>query len=176
MIKEITSPGKYHYYTLTLEKGTVKLTLKTLNQHSDFRFTERPYLLNRRSTISFRHEILILGIRLGEDKAYIRVLETELKISCTVDTDHTYLTRYAYFALYQFVSSGSFDFDKYYWPDFLSPQIGKSKYHDITIYSLGTDIERKSRYAFFYKPAQQLIYPFETTKNLKWKFLIAYLN
>ncbi|WP_158797513.1 hypothetical protein [Pedobacter sp. L105] len=169
MVKETTSPGKYHYYTLPLEKGTVTLTLKTLNKHSEFRFSERPYLVICRRTISFQNEVLILGIRLGEEKeerVYIRLLQTELRISCSVDTDHTHLSRYAYFALYQFVSFGSFNFDKYYWPDFFSPKTGKSKYLNIIIDRAGTDIKRKSKYAFFYKPGQKLIYPFKHTKAI----------
>lgn len=108
LIEQITKPGKYHYYALPFNKGTVTLTLDTLNKHSEFRFPKHPYLPIRKKTISFQNEILILGIRLGEEKeekVYIQVLQTELRISCTVDTDQTYLSRYAYFALYNFMST-----------------------------------------------------------------------
>lgn len=165
MIKEITSPGEYHYYTLPLEEGTVKLTLDILNKHSEFRFPERPYLMIRKRNISFQNEVLTLGIQLGEEKeerVYIRVLQNELRISCSVDTDHTYLSRYAYFALYNFMyHHGHYDFNKYYWPDFFDPKTGKSKYLTVINDRAGMDIKRKPKYAFFYKPGQKLLYYFK---------------
>lgn len=166
----MTNPEKYHYYTLPLEKGTVRLTLDTLNKHSDFRFPERPYLVIRKRTISFQNEVLILGIRLGEEKeerVYIRVLQEELRVSCSVDTDYTYLSRYAYFALYSFTwSGGGYNFGKYYWPDFFDPKTGKSKYLTVIIDRAGTDIKRKPKYAFFYKPGDKLLYPFRRKKAI----------
>ena len=151
------------WYTLPLENGSRILTLQTLNTHSDFRFSERPYLVIRKRTISFHNEVLTLGIRLGdeeEERVYIRVFEQELHISCSVDTHPAYLSRYAYFALYTFSWPGrGFNFDKYYWPNFFDPITGKSKYLTIIIDRAGTDIIRKAKYPFFYKPGYPLICP-----------------
>ena len=164
MTNQITSPGEHHYYTLPLEAGTVKLTLDTLNKHSEFRFSERFYLVIRLRLISFQNEVLTLGTQLGEEKeerVYIRVLQTELRISCSVDTDDTYLSRYAYFTLYHLMSvRKQYDFNKYYWPDFFDPKTGKSKYLTVINDRAGMDIKRKPKYAFFYKPGQKLIHYF----------------
>ena len=179
-------------YSLPLQKGTRKLTLDTLNNHSEFRFTKRPYLLIRMKSVSFKNEVWTLSIILDHEKeefVYIRVLQIELKISCSVDTDQTYLSRYSYFAMYNLTYvSGYFDFTKYYWPDFFDMKTGRSKYLDIIIDRAGTEIKVKPKYSSFYKPGQKLIFPFkdlntelplkETTQNetinqMNW-FAIGY--
>lgn len=158
------------FYTLPLEQGGFVLTLNILNKHSDFSYSKHVRLSIKKRIISFRNEVLVLGIRLGEEKeeqVYIRVLQTGLIVSCSTDTSSDYLSRYAYFALYSFLRTDPFyDFGKFYWPDFFSPKTGKSKYLTITTDGGEIDIKRKPQYAFFYKPGDKLIFPFKDKKEV----------
>ncbi|WP_457270341.1 hypothetical protein [Pedobacter sp. UYEF25] len=111
--------------------------------------------------ISFVNEILTYSIKIGkeEDEAivHIRITETELLITCNVDTDEDYLSRYAYLLLDDllFYRDG-FDFDYYYWPNFFDSNTGKSKYLDVIHDRSGLTINRKKKYAYFYKPGIRL--------------------
>ena len=166
------------FYTLPLEKGTSLLTLQTLNSHSAFRFPKRPYLLIRTRKISFTNEILTIGIKLGksprEEQVYIQIQQTELKVSCSTDTDKEFISRYAYFALYQFTAvSGEYNFEKYYWPGFFNAKTGKSKYLDIINDRASMEISIKPKYSFFYKPGQALTFPFQDKITLRPSFNVT---
>lgn len=58
-----------------------------------------------------------------EEQVYIKVQETELQISCSTDTDEHFISRCAYFALYQLIGvNGEYDFEKFYWPGFFDAE------------------------------------------------------
>jgi len=95
-------PQGIDFFHLPLEKGTVILSQETLNNHSAFRRTKRPFLNIKQRKVSFHQEILTIGITLGEEKeemVYLQVKPTELLVGCSVDTSEHYLSRYAYYVL-----------------------------------------------------------------------------
>lgn len=163
MNKPTSSTTNKLFFRLPLESGSVKLTLKTLNRHSDFRRPEKPYLRIDIRKIYFRNEVLTIGVKLNgefEERVFIRVKEKELLISCTVDTDETYLSRYAYFGLIEMMWVKDFyNFEEFYWPDFFDRKTGKSKYLDIVNDRSGMDILLKPKYVNFYKPGHKLVSP-----------------
>lgn len=154
------SKPAHSFFRLPLEKGTRILRLSSLNAHSAFRRLQKPYLPVTIRMMSFRREVLTIGVRIAdecEERVLIRVRETELWINCTVDTDEHYLSRYAYFALHELLYlRKSYDFDKYYWPGFFDPKTGKSKYLNIINDRKGLDVYLKPKYPAFYKPGYPL--------------------
>lgn len=149
------------FFKLPFEKDSRILLKKTVDARSEIRRPERPYLLVSKKKISFTNEILTYSIKIGieEDEAivHIRITETELLITCNVDTDENYLSRYAYLLLDDLLFyRDSFDFDYYYWPDFFDSKTGKSKFLDVVHDRSGLTIDRKKKYAYFYKPGIRL--------------------
>lgn len=151
------------FFRLPLEPHTVKLTLKTLNIYSEFRRPKKPYLRINVRKIYFRNEVLTIGVKLDdeiEERLFIRVTEKELLVSCTVDTDETYLSRYAYFGLLEMMSIYDYyNFEQFYWPGFFDGNTGNSKYLNIINDRKGMDVALKAKYPYFYKPGHYLIIP-----------------
>lgn len=156
-------------FKLPLENGSWKLTLDTLNRHSGFRKPRRSYFAVKIRHISFQNEILLLGISLAneaEEKVYIQVRSDHLLVGCSVDTDESYLSRYAYHTLEELMYINEYyDFERFYWPGFFNAKTGRSKYLQIINDRSGMDIRLKSSYPSFYKPGQKLIYPIVTAKS-----------
>lgn len=166
MNKELKHPlSLLSFFRIPFEKGSLKLTIESLNKHSDFRRTERPYFCVSIRKIAYQNEILVIGVTLqdeAEEKVYLQVKATELRISCSVDTHENHLSRYAYFALNQLIYVyDHYDFEKYYWPDFFNQQTGKSKYLNVINDRSGLDVFLKPKYTTFYKPGQRLIFPIQ---------------
>lgn len=164
MLSPIRKPtAELQFYTLPLEPGTLKLSIDTLNSNSAFRFPKRAYIQILLRKMSFKNEILTLSVKLdkeAEERVYIKVKQTAVHVYCSVDTHRAYLSRYAYFALYQLISVyKEYDFSPYYWPDFFDPATGRSKYLNIINDRAGMDITVKPEYPAFYKPGQTLFYP-----------------
>lgn len=148
------------FFRVPLEQGTFCLLEKTLNAYSKFR---RPsyYLRVETTILQFKDEILTLSVKLPDEPkrlVYLKVTQHELLVSCDFDTDQTYLSRYAYFALLdQMGYHGKAYFDKYYWPDFFDSKKGNSKFLKIFNDRKGFDIYLKSKYPTFYKPGYNLL-------------------
>ncbi|EOZ96476.1 hypothetical protein A33Q_2246 [Indibacter alkaliphilus LW1] len=160
MKKKIQTIDEKKFFKLPLEKGTFCLSKEILNAHSKFgKLID--YFQVETTELSFRNEILTLSVKLpGEPKklVYLKVTEKELLVSCSFDTDFSYLSRYVYIALREFMGiSGKAYFDKYYWPDFFDPKTGRSKYLQIINDRRGFDIKLKSKYPSFYKPGYPLL-------------------
>jgi len=155
-------------FNLPLEKGSWKLTLETLNKHSQFRRPDRPFLLVKIRKIAFQNEILVIGVSIAgeeEEKIYLQVQANNLLVGCSVDTDESYLSRYAYYALTELMFIDNYyDFEPFYWPGFFNAKTGKSKYLEIINDRCGLDINLKPKYSPFYKPGEELVYP---TKKIK---------
>lgn len=160
MINEKLKHSTFSYFRIPLETGSRILTLQRLNAHSIFRRPRRPYLSVNVRLLSFRREVLTIGVGIAdemEERVLIRVRETELWVSCTVDTDEHYLSRYAYFGLEELMwFREQYDFEKYYWPGFFDKRSGKTKYLTIINDRKGLDILLKPRYSAFYKPGHSL--------------------
>ncbi len=148
-----------NFFRLPLKDATRALTIDTLNRHSDFRRPKKPYLRIKQRKISFHNELLTIGVTLDdedEERIYIKVTTSELLVSCSVDTTNGYLSRYAYFALYDMMSIyDEVDFEDYYWPGFFDEK-GQSKYLRINFYKGSLTIQPKLRYKGIYKPGQLL--------------------
>lgn len=160
-------PKGLDFFRLPLEKGTVILSLETLNRYSEFRRPKKPFLHIKQRKISFQSEILTIGIILNEEKeemVYLRVKPTELLVGCSVDTSEKYLSRYAYYTLLDLMNyDGECDFKEFYWPDFFHPKTGKSKYLHIFNDRWGMNVVLKEQYSYFYKPEERLFSPFKDT-------------
>ncbi|WP_148042795.1 hypothetical protein [Pedobacter jejuensis] len=148
-----------NFFRLPLRSGTRILTTETLDRYSDFRRPKRPYLRIRCMKLSFHNELLTIGVTLDseeEEKIYIKVTASELLVSCSVDTTNNFLSRYAYFALYDMMSIyDENDFEDYYWPGFFDGN-GESRYLMIRMYRGSLVVFPKVRYNGFYKPEQAL--------------------
>ena len=148
-------------FRLPFLTGTFKLPYETLNSHSAFRVTKGLSISIRK--ISFQNEWLTIGIKLDEEKeekVYLKSTLKELLIGCSVDTDESYLSRYAYFALHKLMYINDYcNFERYYWPDFFTSSKGGSRYLIIINDRNGLDITFKPNYSFFLKPGQELKMP-----------------
>lgn len=168
-MKKLTQiPNEESFYRLPFEKGTFTLTEETLNKHSTHRKPEYSFQIQVRN-LNFRNEILTIGVKLekeAEQKVYIKVRPGELLVSCSFDTDFSYLSRYAYFGLFSLIGyRSSLCFKEFYWPDFFDPQNGRSKFLKIYNDRRGMDIEIKSNYPHFYRPGDQLMEWFDEVKT-----------
>lgn len=109
--------------------------------------------------ISFLNNILTFSVTIeseNEEMVYLKVTETHLLVSCSVDTDKTYLSRYAYFLLDKYLNFyPAKDMDNFYWPDFFDAT-GKSKFLKTENKGNTFEIKLRTRYQFFYKPGQPL--------------------
>lgn len=160
MVKDISPEiADGNFFRLPFKSGTRILTMETLNKYSDFRRPKRPYLRINRRKLSFHNELLTIGVTLNneeEERIYIRVTASELLVSCSVDTTDSYLSRYAYFALYDMMSIyEETDFEDYYWSGFFDEN-GESRYLRIKMYRGGLVVSPKVRYKELYKPEQVL--------------------
>jgi len=148
------------YYSLPFTPGTRKLTLQTLNSHSAFRKPVRGYMRIYIKQLEFAYEMLTLAVKIeqeAEEKVYFKVTDSELLVSCSVDTDESYLSRYAYFAIHKLMDPHhEFDFEEFYWPGFFDHKTGGSKFLAIKQISGEAIFYLKTRYHGIYKPGQQL--------------------
>jgi hypothetical protein len=160
MKKEALMREEKEFFKLPFEKGTFDLTEVTLNSNSAFRKPTYFFPVHLRK-IGFQHEVLSLGVKLegeAEQRVYLKVKKDELWVSCSFDTDQTYLSRYAYFGLLKLMDfNGSVNFKKFYWPGFFDPETGKSKYLQILNDRMGMDVNLKNKYPSFYKPGDSLL-------------------
>lgn len=149
-----------NFFKLPFEPGTRILTENTLNKYSEIRIPKRRYLPIEIRMISFSNNLLTIGIKLDkepEEQVYIKVTASELLVSCSVDTNESYLSRYAYFTLYRLaLYSDKYDFEDYYWPDFFDQQTGESKYLVVHKSKDKIFVSSKVRYKGLYKPGTPL--------------------
>lgn len=153
MNNSIIEIPEHRFFRLPFEHGTQQLTRSTLDSHSEFRKPRRTYLYVGTRMISFLNNILTFSVTIeNEEMVYLKVTETHLLVSCSVDTDSTYLSRYAYFLLDKYLNFyPAKDMDNFYWPDFFDAT-GKSKFLKIENKGNTFEIKLRTRYQFFYKP------------------------
>jgi len=78
-------------------------------------------------------------------------------VSCSIDTNESYLSRCAYFTLYRLaLYSDKYDFEHYYWPDFFDQHTGESKYLVVHKSKDKIFVSSKVRYKGLYKPGTPL--------------------
>jgi hypothetical protein len=172
MTKASQTPDLKNFYRLPFEDGTFKLTEQTLNLHSEFR---KPHFFYRTiiRNVHFRNEILTLGVKPGDEPemlVFLKVTQHELLVSCNVDTDPTYLSRYAYLGLLSLMDyRSSVSLRKFFWPGFFALRTGKSKFLEIYNDRQGLDIFVKPRFPHFYRPGDELIDWYKGSKNQELK-------
>lgn len=144
------------FYELPFEVGTRILTRATLDANSDIRKPKQRFFSIEINKVEFFNEVLTYTIRIEDEpqeKVYLKVTEKALMISCSVDTDYSYLSRYSYFLLdklmYYYISK---DFTDYYWPDFFNPDTGKSSFLRVTSNSKTVSVNLTSKYDYFFRP------------------------
>jgi hypothetical protein len=117
------------FFRLPLKTGTFDLDLETLDRYCNFRIPKKPYLNIQIRKIDYINEVWIFGVKLNkeeEEKVYIKVTATALLVSCSVDTDESYLSRYVYCLLYRLLfPNDEYNFEDYYWPDLVDERLQK---------------------------------------------------
>ncbi|MBE5320940.1 hypothetical protein IM793_17375 [Pedobacter sp. MR2016-19] len=160
MTKPITIAGKplSRFYQLPFEKGSRVLKLAVLDQiaiglHSTFSVGKKPEPLAITS-LSFDQGLLTVNVKLGgeEAKVYIAVEYDCLLVSCSVDTDETYLGRYAYLTLRAMMRSGYCDFKEYYWPECFALGNKRSRYVDVVKKPGSFTITLKKKFSGLFRP------------------------
>jgi len=152
----ITITGKplSQFYELPFENGSRVLRLATLDMHSAFRTEKKPNLLARKM-LSFSRGLLTVNVKLGNEppeRVYIMVAHNNLLVSCSVDTDKTYLGRYAYHTLRAMMFEGCCDFKPYYWPECFAPNAEQPKYVTVVKKPNGPEIKLKKKFIGLFRP------------------------
>ena len=168
--KSITIAGKplSQFYQLPFEKGSRVLRLAVLDQiasdpiviglHSTFSVGKKPDLPVIQS-LSFDQGLLTVHVKLEKEEAirvYIGVEYDCLLVSCSVDTDETYLGRYAYLTLRAMMRSGYCYFQEYYWPACFALGNKRSKYVDVVKKPGGFKINLKKKFSGLFRPGDDL--------------------
>nr|WP_121270925.1 hypothetical protein [Pedobacter schmidteae] len=159
MIKENTpsflSPP---FCRLPFKAGTFKVETVTLNQYTDFRIPKKPYLDIAIKKMAFEHEFWTLAVTIDHimEQVYIKVTPTELLISCSVGTNESFLSRYAYCTVYRLmeahIRSGFYD---YYWPDLGGGELQK-KFLKLLPSKTGLEVLSRDHLQGLFKPGQFL--------------------
>lgn len=159
--KSITIAGKplSQFYKLPFEKGSRVLSLAVLEQiangwHSTFSVGKKPDLPVIQS-LSFDQGLVTVQVKLDGEEAvrvYIGVEYDHLLVSCSVDTDETYLGRYAYLTLRAMMRSGYCDFQEYYWPACFALGNKRSRYVDVAKKPGGFAIILKKKFSGLFRP------------------------
>lgn len=152
----ITITGKplSQFYKLPFEKGSKVLRLEVLELHSTFKVRKNPNLIGKKS-LSFKQGLLTFSVKLeneAPERVYIKVAYDHLLVSCSVDTDETYMGRYAYHTLRAMLWTGCLDFNGYYWPECFGVNTERSKYVDIIKKPNGPEIRLKKKFIGLFRP------------------------
>ncbi|WP_293785897.1 hypothetical protein [uncultured Pedobacter sp.] len=157
--KSITIADKplSRFYKLPLEKGSRVLRLAVLESHCTLSAGKRPEPLGITS-LSFEQGLLTVTVKLGgeEAKVYISVEYDCLLVSCSVDTDESYLGRYAYLTLSAMMRSGYCDFQPYYWPACFALGNKRSRFVDVVKKPDGITITLKQKFRGLFRPGDDL--------------------
>ncbi|MEH3114867.1 hypothetical protein [Pedobacter terrae] len=169
MTKPFTIAGKpiSRFYQLPLEKGSRVLRLAVLDGiasdpiviglHSTFSVGKKPEPLAIQS-LSFDQGLLTVTVKLGGEQAkvYIAVEYDCLLVSCSIDTDETYLGRYAYLTLRAMMRGGYCDFQPYYWPACFALGNKRSSYVDVAKKPGGIAITLKKKFSGLFRTGDDL--------------------
>lgn len=150
----------HRFFKLPFKTGTRALERETLDSLSEFRRPKRYHFSLVTKNLSFINEILTASIKIEKEdpeKVYLKVTETQLLISCSMDTDEAYLSRYSYFFLDNYLSFyNEKSFEDYYYPDLFDPVSGTSKYLKIINNGKRVSVEFKHAFRSLFRPGHQL--------------------
>ena len=131
------------------------LSQQVLEAHTVFRAGKNPYYMVDIKRLSFKHGLMKMRVQVENEKpvlVYFNVAYDHLLVSCSVDTDASYLSRYVYRTLRAMMWNGVCNFQEYYWPSCFDESTGKSKYLDIINDRYGFDIQLKEKFKGFFRP------------------------
>ena len=154
MTKPITGKPLSQFYKLPFEKGSRVLRFEALELHNTFSVGKKPDLPAIQS-LSFDQGLLTVHVKLEKEevaRVYIGVEYDCLLVSCSVDTDETYLGRYAYLTLRAMMRSGYCDFQEYYWPACFALDNKRSGYVDVVKKPGGFTITLKKKFSGLFRP------------------------
>jgi len=143
------------FYRLPFKEGSRILTQETLEAHTKFRIYKSPYWGTSIKSVSFKNYIMTKILKVEQEplvQIYFKVEHDYLLISCSVDTDDTYLSWYVYRALRVMMWNGEYDFQAYYWPACFDEETGRSKFLKIFNDRCGFDIELKDGFKGLFRP------------------------
>ena len=148
------------FYRLPFTPGTKILTKDILDHYSNMRHFRKSGLAISVKKLSFSVDMLTVGIAINkglQQRVYLKITSSELLVSCSVDTDESYLSFCAYLVLSNLTDlSGEFDFENYYWPGFFDEQTEKSKYLKIHSSKGNIVISPRLSYLGIFKPGNKL--------------------
>lgn len=164
-------PQTLSQFSLPFQSNSWKLTPEILDKYCGLKSSERySYMPVTVREIDYQNEVLTLGVLIAgevEQQVYLQVCSRYLLVSCSTDTDETYLSRYAYYGLREFITNRhNDDFNSYYSPGFFDLETGISKYLDIVKDKYGISIRLKRSYSPFFKPGQELYLAWNPFKPL----------
>ncbi|MFF5380408.1 hypothetical protein [Pedobacter suwonensis] len=164
----VTGKPLSRFYQLPFEKGSRVLRLAVLERiaidpiviglHSTFSVGKKPEPLAIQS-LSFDQGLLIVTVKLeneAPERVYIAVEYDHLLVSCSVDTDESYLGRHAYLTLQAMMRSGYCDFQEYYWPACFALGNKRSSYVDVVKKPGGFAITLKKKFSGLFRPGDDL--------------------
>ncbi|WP_316818035.1 hypothetical protein [Pedobacter nyackensis] len=143
---------------LPFKAGTFKVERGTLNQFTDFRITNKPYLNVEIRKVAFEHEFWTLAVTIAQkvEQVYIKVTPTELLVSCSTGANERHLSQYAYHTVCRLIErhkgSGFYD---YYWPDLGSGALQK-KFLKLLKSKTGLEVLSRDHLQGLFKPGQFL--------------------
>lgn len=143
------------FYRLPFKEGSRVLTQGTLEAHSKFRISKSPYWDTSTKAVSFKNYMMTMCLKLEQEplvQIYFKVEHDYLLISCSVDTDDTYLSWYAYRALRVMMWNGECDFQRYYWPACFDEATGRVRFLKIFNDRSGFDIGLKNGFKGLFRP------------------------
>ncbi|MCX3267205.1 hypothetical protein [Pedobacter agri] len=162
MDKLLTIAGKPmdRFYKLPFEKGGRVLRQQVLEAHTDHRVAENQYYLYDKDIISFKRGLVTMEVSQIDEKwtiykparIYFKVEYDHLLISCTLDTDCTYLSWNVYLALSVMMRKGAVDFNPYYWPACYDQTTGRLKFIKIFNDRQGFNIELRKGFTGLFRP------------------------
>jgi len=150
---------EYRYFKLPFLPETRILQRETLLKATTLQKKKRGLRVFIKE-LSFVNEVLTAKVCVEEEPAeyiFFRVTASYLYISCSVDTDETYLSAYASLYLDNLLLyRDEMDFSRYYYPDTFDEDTGKSNYLKISRKDNCLSIMLKQRYQNLFKPGDRL--------------------
>lgn len=171
MPDELLLAGKpiSHFYKLPFESTTRVLYLQVLELHKPLRAGNRTNFRLENKFISFRKGVLTIRVkweREPAEKVFLRVEYDHLLVSCSADTNRSYLGKQAYHALRAMMRDGAYDFQRFYWPACFDESTGRSKYLDLTSDRYGAAITLKKRFEGLFRPGDVFL---QLSERHVWK-------
>ncbi|WP_316799504.1 hypothetical protein [Pedobacter frigidisoli] len=154
-------PDCLGFYCIPLDEESCSLSLEVLNQHSEFRDCKDPFLLFFVRHKGFDYSLVKLTVEIEQEKkpklVYLAIKDRRMYVTCNSGTNSSFLSRHAYFAVYDTMSyCDPKPFGEYDWYDFFEAGKKKSKYLNVICDRRGLTIDLRKKYKKFWKKGDRL--------------------